>query len=59
MSVSDDGSGFSKPERDHDGMGLRMMNYRAGIIGGRLAVRKKKEGGTQVVCTVKAPDAPA
>ena len=37
------------------GMGFRIMQYRAGIIGGSLAIQRDPEGGTSVVCTVHSP----
>jgi nitrate/nitrite-specific signal transduction histidine kinase len=50
--VRDDGTGMPARERKHAGMGLRIMRYRAGMIGGSLAVQKEADGGTTVVCTV-------
>jgi signal transduction histidine kinase len=31
-------------------MGLRVMHYRAGLIGGQVIVQTRKEGGTEVIC---------
>ena len=51
VAVRDNGAGFPKvPGR---GMGLRIMNYRAGVIGGSLAIQKEESGGTTVVCSVR------
>jgi signal transduction histidine kinase len=47
--VSDDGTGFS-PESRVDGLGLRIMNYRARRIGGNLEVTASSQGGTRVTC---------
>jgi nitrate/nitrite-specific signal transduction histidine kinase len=33
-------------------MGLRIMNHRASMIGGTIALQKQRGGGTEVVCTV-------
>ena len=49
LSVSDDGTGFS-PESRVDGLGLRIMNYRARRIGGSLEVTASPQGGTRVTC---------
>jgi len=49
LSVSDDGTGFS-PESRVDGLGLRIMNYRARRIGGNLEVTASPQGGTRVTC---------
>jgi signal transduction histidine kinase len=35
-------------------MGLRIMRYRAGMIGGSLGIQREQDGGTTVVCTVHA-----
>jgi len=37
-------------------MGLRIMHYRAGMIGGSLVIQKKPDGGTSVICTVDNSD---
>ena len=50
LMVNDDGSGFSRPTAPHAGVGLHIMNYRAGIIGGHLEVRREQPRGTAVVC---------
>ena len=34
----------------HSGMGLRIMSYRANMIGGSCEVRRNAEGGTTVMC---------
>jgi two-component system sensor kinase FixL len=51
MSVVDDGAGLSAPPREHPGMGLRIMKYRAEMIGGILQVRKGHHVGTIVECS--------
>lgn len=53
LTIVDDGSGLpAKFDRSH-GMGLRIMDYRAGMIGGRLSIGPGKRKGTRVVCTCK------
>ena len=44
-------SAFRKKERP-DGMGLRIMSYRARLIHGKLEVRRGEDGGTLVSCLV-------
>ena len=51
LAVRDDGSGMAAPPKK-PGMGLRIMRYRAGMIGGSLGIQHKPGGGTDVVCTV-------
>ncbi len=49
LSITDNGRGIGEGEKGN-GMGLRIMRYRAGIIGGRLSVESPATGGTRVVC---------
>jgi signal transduction histidine kinase len=50
LSIRDNGVGFPEDGRDHDGIGLRTMDYRARAIGGSLSVARRPEGGTLVAC---------
>jgi len=53
LQVRDDGSGFEEEDAAADaGMGVRIMNYRARIIGGSLDVSSALGEGTVVTCTV-------
>ncbi|HWX19498.1 MAG TPA: response regulator [Candidatus Binatia bacterium] len=54
LSITDNGRGFPKTPPKQPGMGLHIMQYRAGLIGGSLALQKNPAGGTIVVCTVPA-----
>lgn len=56
LLVNDDGAGFVKPPEDHRGMGLRIMEHRAGIIHASLAIQPRPEGGTTVVCSLGEPE---
>lgn len=47
LSVADDGAGFERPE-EGCGMGLHIMEYRARLIGSKLEIRRRPEGGTAV-----------
>jgi PAS domain S-box-containing protein len=49
LIVEDDGVGIQK-NRKPTGMGLRNMQARARLIGGRLEIRARKRSGTIVVC---------
>jgi PAS domain S-box-containing protein len=53
VTVEDDGVGIEEHARQNGGMGLRIMQYRAGVIDAALAVRPTDAGGTAVVCLVK------
>ncbi|MBI3861905.1 MAG: PAS domain-containing protein [Planctomycetia bacterium] len=51
LEVRDDGTGIANVPPT-TGMGLRIMNYRAGLIGCKLTVQKMAEGGTRVTCVI-------
>lgn len=53
VEVRDDGIGLPKNVEHTSGMGLRIMRYRADIIGARLVFRSPEEGGTVVSCTLQ------
>ena len=50
LSIKDDGRGFVTTGEGR-GMGLRLMAYRAGIIGGKVTVQSTPGRGTLVICT--------
>ncbi len=53
LRILDNGRGFSKKlDRNHPGMGIRIMRHRARIIGATLEIRSRPEGGTVVICTL-------
>jgi signal transduction histidine kinase len=52
LCVKDNGVGFSREAAKNKGMGLRIMQYRAGMLGGTLVVEPNSNGGTSVVCSV-------
>lgn len=51
LSISDDGSGFRSHADSVTGMGLRIMRYRAEMIGATLGIGAGKGNGVAVVCT--------
>lgn len=57
LEVSDDGVGFD-PTVMHpvghcrQGMGLRIMEFRASVIGGFLQVKRRPAGGMRVTCVI-------
>jgi len=50
LVVRDDGRGLPDELERNPGMGLQVMRYRAGLVGGRLTIRNGTEGGTEVHC---------
>jgi PAS domain S-box-containing protein len=51
LLVKDDGSGIAEAGEPSHGMGLHIMKYRAGMIGGTLEVRPGQIKGTAVMCS--------
>lgn len=52
LEVRDNGAGIPRVLPRHDGMGLRIMQYRAGMIGGLLSIEPGPDGGTIVSCSL-------
>jgi len=50
LTIKDDGSGIGTLDPQRQGMGLRIMHYRAGMIGASLTIEKQQSGGTCVTC---------
>jgi signal transduction histidine kinase len=55
VAVEDDGRGMPSPVAASAGMGLKIMRYRARIIGARLEIASREGGGTIVRCTLSHP----
>ena len=52
LQVEDDGIGMPARQGKSGGMGTHIMAYRAGVLGGTLAVERVPGGGTRIVCRV-------
>ena len=50
LTMHDDGIGFQEGVHKPTGMGLRIMHYRASMIGASLAIHSDASNGTTVVC---------
>jgi len=50
LRVQDNGIGFQMARPGRSGMGIRIMRYRAKVIGATLDVKTQPGGGTEVVC---------
>lgn len=55
LTIADDGRGIGPLSPHRGGLGLRIMQYRAGLIRGNLEVRSRRVRGTEVVCTTPLP----
>ncbi len=53
LTIRDNGSGIPDPLGPATGLGLNIMKYRAGMIGGTLDIKRHPEGGTLVTCTFR------
>ena len=49
--MKDDGSGLPENMSESEGMGLRIMQYRARIMDGTLSITNAEGGGALVTCT--------
>jgi len=52
LIIQDNGKGLQPSENGARGLGLRIMAYRASLIGGKLITENSPEGGTRVTCVV-------
>ena len=52
LTVRDDGAGLPEDASGLKGLGLRIMRYRANVMGASLDVRRHADGGTIVVCSI-------
>jgi signal transduction histidine kinase len=53
LVVENDGLDFPAGQIQSKGLGLRIMRYRAEIMGGSLDIQKKSDGGTAVTCMLR------
>lgn len=54
LSIRDDGAGLPEHAGNGPGMGLRIMAYRASVIGASFHIERLPVRGTRVVCTLRA-----
>jgi signal transduction histidine kinase len=52
LTVQNSGKPFPDLKSGSTGMGLRIMNYRASLIGASLEIKGVGTRGTRVTCTV-------
>jgi signal transduction histidine kinase len=50
LAVTDDGTGLPANARTKKGMGLRIMDYRAGMIGATFDIQNLSSGGARAIC---------
>jgi len=60
LTVKDNGTGFTPRSGGGKGMGLRIMQYRASLIGARVLLQPQTSGGLAVICFLpKTANTPA
>jgi signal transduction histidine kinase len=52
LAVTDDGIGLPADARAKKGMGLRIMDYRADLIGAAFDIQNLPAGGARAVCVL-------
>lgn len=52
LMVEDNGTGFDANWDEKGGLGVRIMQFRAGLIGANLEISDSKKGGARVTCTI-------
>jgi PAS domain S-box-containing protein len=50
LTIQDNGSGFDTSARGQSGMGIRIMRYRAKVIGATLDLQSQPNEGTKISC---------
>jgi PAS domain S-box-containing protein len=55
LKITNSGSIFKAPKPGYEGMGLKIMQSRAKIIGATLTISPRPRGGTVVTCTFPNP----
>lgn len=52
LEVVDNGIGIIPQRLPHHGAGLRLMEHRCAVIGGRFSVKEREGGGTVIACAI-------
>ena len=55
LAILDDGVGL-EPASPSTGLGLRIMNFRAEMIGAELTLKPGRKGGTKITCSLPVSD---
>ncbi|MFQ5571965.1 MAG: PAS domain S-box protein [Rhodothermales bacterium] len=59
LRIQDDGVGFpAELDEERGGMGVRIMHYRARVIGATLEIAGGVDGGTTITCTLRRLSTP-
>jgi nitrate/nitrite-specific signal transduction histidine kinase len=55
LRITDDGVGIANPDKPVVGMGLKIMRYRAGMIGAKIEINSSVPHGTVVKVSGEQP----
>ncbi|TLZ23631.1 MAG: histidine kinase, partial [Gammaproteobacteria bacterium] len=55
LEIEDDGIGIPPDATESAGLGLKIMHYRAELIGARLSIGPGETAGTRLVCECPQP----
>jgi PAS domain S-box-containing protein len=55
LAVRNDGTEPRQPRDGQTGLGMRIMHYRAEMIGASIAINRKARRGSEMICTVHRP----
>lgn len=55
LEVQDDGAGFNPDRLKNPGIGLRVMQHRANLVGAQLEILSEKGSGTLIRCSFSLP----
>ena len=58
LSIRDDGVGLPRDMKDQEGIGMHTMAYRARLVGGSLALRRRAGRGLAVECLFPLAESP-
>jgi signal transduction histidine kinase len=56
LTISDNGVGIRKAKSTGKGMGFNIMRYRASMFGATVDMRRREQGGTDIVCSFQISD---
>jgi len=52
LMIEDNGNGFTDNWDEKGGLGVRIMQFRAGLVGANLEISDNKKGGARITCTI-------
>ena len=53
MTIINDGLPFKKPRSRRHGLGLHILEYRAGLLGAEITISPGPDGGCKLTCSLE------